>query len=131
MELFLEEHFPWEGLIQHPADYMSTFLVLNGSSGNLEYYPTPMTITTAISRMLNISVEPNLTDSVLEPCLGPGAMLLPVKALNLVGMDLSLLMVKAACIQAFFYKPSLLFVPTPIVGIHAHPVEKEFINILK
>jgi len=119
VEAYLEDNFPWEELIQNPSDYLSQFLAENGSSGHLDYYPTPLSITTAMAMMLN----PGETESVLEPCIGPGGMILPVKSLNIVGMDLNLLMVKAACIQAFFYKPQLLYVPQPIYGIHFHPIE--------
>jgi hypothetical protein len=48
-------------------------------------------------------------------------MVLPSRSLNLVGADLSLTMVKVASIQAFLYMPSLLYVPGPIIGLHADP----------
>ncbi|WP_338657226.1 hypothetical protein V6B14_22105 (plasmid) [Sporosarcina psychrophila] len=120
IEEHLGEHFPWEDLIRNPSDYLSRFLAENGSSGHLDYYPTPLSISMAMGMMM----EPKLTDSVLEPCIGPGSIILPLKSLNMVGMDLSLLMVKAACIHAFLYKPQLLFTPTPILGIHVHPEEQ-------
>lgn len=120
VEVYLEEHFPWEAFIKHPFDYLSRFLAENGSSGDFDYYPTPLSVTTMMAKMVN----PGWTDSVLEPCIGPGSVILPVKSLNMVGMDLSLLMVKAACIHAFFYKPQLLYSPTPILGIHVHPEEQ-------
>lgn len=120
IETYLEEHFPWEGFITKPYDYLSGFLAENGSSGHLDYYPTPLSITTAMALMMN----PDWTDSVIEPCIGPGSIILPVKSLNMVGMDLNLLMVKAASIQAFFYKPQLLYTPEPILGIHVHKVEQ-------
>lgn len=110
----LKEQFPWEGIISHPADYFSYFLAANGSSGVLEYYPTP----SALSRLLTTMVEPSLGESVIEPCIGAGGIILTTNTLNMVGMDLNLLMVKASCIQAFFYKPQLLYSPRPLTNVH-------------
>ncbi|MEX3625028.1 hypothetical protein [Viridibacillus arvi] len=118
----LEQSFPWEQLIKYPADYLSSFLAENGQSGVLDYYPTPSSLTTLINKLVNPTVS--LTDSVIEPCLGGGGMVLPSQSLNITGMDLNVLMVKAACIQAFFYKPQMLYVPEPILGIHVHPIEQ-------
>ena len=49
VEAYLEEHFPWEGLIQKPADYLSGILAMNGSSGHLDYYPTPQSVSSLIA----------------------------------------------------------------------------------
>lgn len=120
----LEELFPWEGLISKPADYLSRFLAENGQSGVLDYYPTPTSVTRAINAMLQLDSPRAVTDSVIEPCLGAGGMILSTNSLNITGMDMNITMVKAACIQAFFYKPQMLFVPGPILGVHVHPIEQ-------
>lgn len=120
LQEYLYEHFPFEALIKHPSDYFSLFLAENGASNSLSYFPTPLHITVAMNMMLN----PSWSNSVMEPCLGPGGMVLPTNSLNIVGMDLNPLMARAAAIQAFFYKPQLLFSPAPITGVHVHPVEK-------
>lgn len=116
--MLLEASFPWKALIAKPADYLSHFLALNGSSGVLDYYPTPSAISVFMAKMTN----PSLPESVVEPCLGAGGIILNVNTLNMVGMDLNLLMVKAACIQAFFYKPQLIYSPTPLSNIHLNDI---------
>lgn len=103
-----------------PADYLSHFVSIHGQSGHLDYFPTPMNVTTAINMMLGADNESH-TSSQFEPCIGGAAMLLPSNSLNIVGADLSLTMVKVASIQAFIYKPWMLYVPKPIVGLHADP----------
>lgn len=109
------------GLLQkEPADYFSHFVGEHGQSGHLDYFPTPIDITKAINMMV-FADNDDRTSSQYEPCIGAGSMILPSRSLNLVGADLSLTMVKVASIQAFLYMPSLLFVPKPIVGLHADP----------
>lgn len=45
-------------------------------------------------------------------------MLLPTESLAPVGVDINLLLVKAAAIQAFCSLPQLLYTPIPIIGLH-------------
>jgi GNAT superfamily N-acetyltransferase len=116
----LYENFHLSLLQKEPADYFSHFIGVHGQNGHLDYFATPIQVTTAINRML-FSDNDNRTSSQFEPCIGAGSMLLPSNSLNLVGADLSLTMVKVACIQAFLYMPSLLYVPKPIIGLHADP----------
>ncbi|MGG3805812.1 hypothetical protein [Metabacillus fastidiosus] len=109
----------FELFYKYPSDYLSYFLAENGSSGHLDYYPTPLHVTIMMNKMLEIDSDAEmLTRTVFEPCLGTGAMTLPSKSLNVVGADLNHLMVRAAAIQAFFYKPSMLYVPKPVIGVH-------------
>lgn len=114
----LQASFPWEALMVHPADYLSQFLAVNGSSGVLDYYPTPTSVSVLLAKMM----QPDIRESVLEPCIGAGGIILNTNTLNMVGMDLNLLMVKAACIQAFFYKPQLLYTPTPLDNVHLNSI---------
>ncbi|MER2005859.1 MAG: hypothetical protein ABS939_00285 [Psychrobacillus sp.] len=114
----LDASFPWKSLISKPADYLSYFLAKNGASGVLDYYPTPSALSVCMAKMM----EPSLRESVIEPCIGAGGIILNVNTLNMVGMDLNLLMVKAACIQAFFYKPQLLYAPTPLTNVHLNDI---------
>lgn len=99
-----------------PADYLSHFVAEHGQSGHLDYYPTPLCITNLINDIA--TNEGDRTDSQIEPCVGAAAMFLSSNKVNMVGVDLSLTMVKVSSIQAFLYKPWLLYVPKPIVGIH-------------
>jgi GNAT superfamily N-acetyltransferase len=116
----LYETFDIRLLIKEPADYFSHFIGEHGQSGHLDYFPTPIDITKAINMMV-FADNDDRTSSQYEPCIGAGAMVLPSRSLNLVGADLSLTMVKVASIQAFLYMPSLLYVPGPIIGLHADP----------
>jgi|GEM_PF-3333442 len=117
-ELYRE--FSLDLLFLEPTDVLSTFVAEHGQKGHLDYFPTPIQVTEAINMMLNSSP----TDSQFEPCIGGAAMVLPSNCLNLVGADLSLTMVKVACIQAFLFLPSLLYVPKPIMGLHINPETK-------
>jgi hypothetical protein len=115
------ETFDLSLMLLYPSDYLSLFLIdFQGQSGVGGYYPTPLNLTKAITLLLSGSnaEKQKRVESVFEPCLGAGAMLLPSESLNLVGADFNISMVKAASIQAFLYQPWLLYVPHPIVGIH-------------
>jgi hypothetical protein len=124
IDSFLAENFPFEEVIKYPADYFSQFLAENGSSNVLSYFPTPMTVSQALNLMIEVDGEEDWTHSVMDPTVGPGSLVLPTKSLNIVAIDLSPLMVRAAAINSFFYKPQLLYVPKPIIGIHVDPNEK-------
>ncbi|MCJ7843618.1 hypothetical protein MUB24_22655 [Lederbergia sp. NSJ-179] len=116
----LYQTFNLDLLLMEPADYLSNFVSVHGQSGHLDYYPTPMSITSMMNMMISADNE-SRNCSQFEPCIGGAAMLLPSNSLNLIGVDLSLIMVKVASIQAFLYKPWMLYVPKPIVGVHADP----------
>ncbi len=115
---YLYETVDFSLFLQYPADYLSYFLAEHGQSGALSYYPTPSQVSIMIMKMLEIDEEQALISSTFEPCIGAGSMILPSRSLNCVGADLSNIMVRAAAIQMFFYKPSMLYVPNPIIGLH-------------
>lgn len=121
----LYKNFNLDIFYMEPADYLSTFVAEHGQSGHLDYFPTPMHVTTLINSMLTADGE-DRTYSQFEPCIGGAAMILPSESLNLVGADLSLTMAKVSSIQAFIYKPWMLYVPKPIIGVHA---DKETLTI--
>lgn len=117
------ETFDFSLMLLYPSDYFSTFLIdYSGQSGVGDYYPTPLNLTTAITKLLGACMGDNDPDrfvrSTFEPCLGAGAMLLTSESLSLVGADFNPAMVKAASIQAFLYQPWLLYVPHPVTGLH-------------
>ncbi|MFC5449178.1 hypothetical protein ACFPOG_12980 [Paenibacillus aestuarii] len=123
----LYNEFDLSLMLIHPSDYLSGFLCNHGASGIAGYYPTPLNVCSAISRMLNIDSTGSKNASTLEPCLGAGAMLLTNDSLCLVGSDINPTMVKASCIQAFLYIPWLLYTPDPIIGLH-YSEEEQRIN---
>lgn len=110
----LYREFSLDLLLWEKTDVLSAFVSEAGSSGHLDYYPTPLHVTELMNKMLN----PSESDTLFEPCLGAAAMVLPTPSLNIVGIDLNPLMVKVASIQAFLFLPSLLYTPRPIVGLH-------------
>lgn len=122
---YLYETFNLDLFFMEPSDYFSQFLAERGQGGVLDYFPTPMQITTMINQMV---CGEDRTASQFEPCVGAAAMLLPSHSLNLVGADLSHTMTKVASIQAFLYMPWMLYVPKPIVGLH---VNKETLTVNK
>lgn len=110
-----------------PSDILSIFAAQTGQSGVLDYFPTPMQVTSMISRMIESEDRMSMLNSAtLEPCIGAGAMLLPNKSLVQIGADYSEFMVKVASIQAFIYLPHLLYTPKPILNLH---VDKEKMTI--
>ncbi|WP_066297442.1 hypothetical protein [Bacillus sp. FJAT-29937] len=120
----LYETFDFSKFYEFPSDYFSMFLAENGQSGVADYFPTPLHVTIFMNKILECNDredEGSFIDTVWEPCVGTGAMTLPSTSLNIVAADLNHIMVRAAAIQAFFYKPSMLYVPRPVVGIHADP----------
>ena len=108
---------------QYPSDYLSMFLAENGQNGVLDFFNTPLSIAELINKMLDQESKTAITDCTLDPCIGAGALIIPSNTLNPVGMDMNPIMVRAAAIQAFFYKPSLLYVPSVVKGIHFDMVE--------
>jgi hypothetical protein len=104
----------------YPSDYLSSFLTEHGCSGIAGYFPSPLSVTTLLNKLVGQedNNSNNRTESVYEPCLGAGAMLLPSSSLNLTGTDINPTMVKASAIQAFLYAPWLLYCPNPIIGLH-------------
>lgn len=114
---YLYENIDFSLYFKYPADYLSVFLAENGQSGVLDFFPTPMSVAALMAKILEAD-DYDYSTSVIEPCLGTGALVLSSKALNIVGTELSHLVVRAAAIQAFFYKPSMLYVPHPVIGLH-------------
>ena len=115
----LYETFNLDLFYMQPGDYLSEFVAEHGQSGHLDYYPTPFNVT----KMMALMTEMKPTASQLEPCIGGAAMFLASDSLIQVGMDLSHTMVKVASIQAFIYRPWLLFTPVVIQGIHFNKEE--------
>lgn len=114
----LYDEFDISLLFLHPSDYFSYLLAEHGQSGVGGYFPTPIGVSTMMNKMLGFDSINNRTESIYEPCSGPGAMILPSDSLNLCGTDINPIMVRAASIQAFCYSPWLLYTPIPIIGLH-------------
>jgi hypothetical protein len=105
-------------MLFYPSDYLSNLLSTHGQSGVASYFPTPMNVAQAMTRMLNVDSVTGRAESVYEPTLGAGALLLPSDSLILTGTELNPIMCRAASIQAFLYAPWLLYTPIPVIGLH-------------
>lgn len=99
-------------ILDNPTDYMSYLLCEQTGKGyksGLGYYPTPFNITTMMVEMTHGSDDPELMkrQTVCDPCIGCGAMLLPASNYYLrgYGMDISGIAIKLCKIQMYFYAP--------------------------
>jgi len=95
-------------MMQHPADYMAWMLGEYGHKGGPGWFATPLPVCQMISDITNNDTKP--WQSVMDPCVGTGSMLLPAsnKSLNLYGNDISTTMVKAAHINGWLFVPWLV-----------------------
>lgn len=96
-------------VLDNPIDYLSTVLCEqtgNGYKGALGYYPTPFNITVLMAQLSGTGEEMKY-QTVYDPCVGCGAMLLPMSNLTLraFAQDISLIAVKLCKIQMFWFCP--------------------------
>ena len=99
---------------KEPADHLADLATeYNGSFGG--YFPTPANIVQMMT-VMTMGDKPkhkHKIQSVLDPCVGSGIMLMYASnySLNLYGMDISHLMCKVATVNAFIYVPWLAYRP--------------------
>lgn len=105
-------HFDLFLLLDNPMDYLSYLLcdqTGRGYKAGLGYYPTPFHITQMMVEMTHAGGDPEVMkrQSVMDPCVGCGAMLLPASNYFLrgYGQDISGIAVKLCMIQMYFYAP--------------------------
>lgn len=112
----LNEHYYREFdlflVLDNPTDYLSYVLCEQTSQGyksGLGYYPTPFQITRMMVEMVHGDgdAEAMKKQTVYDPCVGCGAMLLPASNYFLrgYGQDISNIAVKLCTIQMYFYAP--------------------------
>ncbi|MED4068756.1 SAM-dependent DNA methyltransferase [Priestia megaterium] len=100
-------------VLLHPTDYLSGLLEDLSSKGHkqaLGYFSTPMDVTTMMAEMVvgnHENREEMKTKTVNEPCVGCGAMLLPMSNYTLFGcgQDINPVAVKFCIIQMYWYAP--------------------------
>lgn len=99
-------------VLDNPTDYMSNLLcdqTGKGYKSGLGYFPTPFNITRMMVEMVHVSDDPEVMkiQTVCDPCIGCGAMLLPASNYYLrgYGMDISGIAVNLCKIQMYFYAP--------------------------
>jgi hypothetical protein len=112
----LNEHYYREFdlflVLDNPTDYLSHVLcdqTGKGYKSGLGYFPTPFSITRMMVEMTHGDgdLEKMKRQSVLDPAIGCGAMLLPTSNYFLrgYGQDISGIAVKLCTIQMYFYAP--------------------------
>ncbi|MCE3203408.1 DNA methyltransferase family protein [Paenibacillus sonchi] len=98
-------------LLDNPTDYLSGILCEQTGKGykaGLGYYPTPFHLTCMMVEMVSEGVPEEMKrQTVNDPCVGCGAMMLPASNYYLRGsaMDISSIAIKLCKIQMYFYAP--------------------------
>jgi hypothetical protein len=112
----LNEHFYREFdlflVIDNPTDYLSNVLCDQSGRGYksaLGYFPTPFNVTRMMVEMMHGGgdLDQKKRQSVLDPCVGCGAFLLPASNYFLrgYGQDISGIAVKLCTVQMYWYAP--------------------------
>lgn len=104
---FWYQHFNLEPILRHPHDYMARLFEEDSYKGS-GWFATPMNVTLMITEMTSGKSKP--WESVMDPCLGTGSMLLAASnySFSLHGQDIDHNMVKAATVNGYFYMPWLV-----------------------
>ncbi|WP_052646810.1 N-6 DNA methylase [Paenibacillus terrae] len=117
-------------ILDNPFDYLSYLLSEHSGHGykkGLGYYPTPLSVTKLIVEIVYAGddLEVMKRQTVSDPCVGCGAMLLPASNYFLRGyaQDISGIAVKLCIIQMYFYAPWYAKPGKDIGGFdHSEPV---------
>ena len=106
------ETFDLALVLQYPTDYLSGFLEDLSSRGDKSargFFATPMNVTVMMNEMVMSDNNPEdmKYKSVIDPCVGCGALLLPASNYSLfgAGQDISMISVKFTKIQCMWYAP--------------------------
>lgn len=107
-------------VLKYPTDYLSGLLeeaTSRGHAKSLGYFSTPPSITQLMTRMQMSGQDPEemKMKSVYDPCVGCGAMLLPMSdfCFFAAGQDINPDAVKACKIQFYWYAPWFVANPFP------------------
>lgn len=99
-------------VLDNPTDYLSYLLCEQTGKGykkGLGYFPTPMNISVLMTEIVHSNQDPEVSKrlSVMDSCVGCGAMLLPASNyfLRAYAQDISLIATKLCRIQMYFYAP--------------------------
>jgi hypothetical protein len=118
-DLFLVQNYPFDYLSQVLCDETG-----RGYKAGLGYFPTPMNVTRMMVEMtVGNDAEKMKRQTVMDPCVGCGAMLLPASNYYLrgYGQDISLIATKLCKIQMYWYAPWYAFHPEGLKGFDDHP----------
>ena len=101
----LYQFFDLAILMAFPYDYWGEILSFSSFGKRLGFYPTPHNV---VELMVKVGMmQHNITDTVLDPCVGTGRMLLHASnhSVQLYGMDINGLVLKAALVNGYCYAP--------------------------
>ncbi|CDQ41892.1 N-6 DNA methylase [Virgibacillus salexigens] len=110
-------------VLKYPTDYLSHILTEETGKGyksGLGYYPTPFSISEMMVKMSFSDDKSYKTETVNDPCIGCGAMLLPASNYTLrgYGQDISKIAISLATIQMYWYAPWYAFHPNNLKGFN-------------
>jgi hypothetical protein len=109
MRLYQTYDLHWQLLF--PYDYWGSILAANNHGKHLGFYPTPHNVVKMMSLMLfegpDESQEDHRIQTVYDPCLGTGRMLLYASnySLRLFGMDINPTVIKSSLVNGYLYAP--------------------------
>ena len=90
-----------------PTDYIGQYLAEVGHAKGGGFFPTPMNVCVMMAEMTHGHAGRSITDTVCDPCVGTGRLLLASSnyALRLFGVDINHLCVLATKINLALYAP--------------------------
>lgn len=93
-----------------PYDYLGDLLAENAYGQKQGFYPTPMSISTLMAQMLFDETADHRTQTVYDPTVGTGRLLLVASnhSLRLYGTDIDPLMCMATLVNGFLFAPWLV-----------------------
>ena len=105
----LYQAFDLGPLMVNPGDYLGNILAENAHGRNLGFYPTPMSVTTMMVAML-MGAGDHRTETVCDPCVGTGRMLLAASnhSLRLYAQDINPIVIKVTLVNGYMYAPWLV-----------------------
>lgn len=106
----LYQYFNLGVLLAEPYDYLGGILAANKHGRHLAFYPTPHNVVELMVRMTFCDETDHRLETVSDPCLGTGRMLLHSSkhSLRLYGMDLNPTVIKVSLVNGFLYAPWLV-----------------------
>lgn len=105
-----EPVFDLKVMLDEPGDWLGHYYEINLAAPGMRaahgFFTTPMSLCSLMAGML----KPELTDSLHEPCVGTGRMLMAGSnyCLHLSGQDVNPMLCKIATINGWMYMPSLV-----------------------
>lgn len=104
----LYQAFCLDLMVLYPYDYFGRLLSEVGHGKRTGFYPTPMSVVSAMVQMTMGDVDGDAkSKTVCDPCVGTGRMLLAASnySLRLYGQDIDYLVLRALTINLWLYAP--------------------------